>query len=212
MMAMSNVTSSMSTFITINPSNVIVNLVQYGTSMIAHGYRQNLTFNPGAYSVDPDAIVFNTSNWNYDYYCRMYGVYNFPSTNGSMLTIDDSRIDPINPSCFGNQPNSRALWQYLGSNVSRKSSLIILSGSLASNQIYQFMVIMTYRQNSSLQATGSVLVHIQDYNPHMIAIVCAISTMCIPNVEYQYFNPTTQVALFSMCMDDCKTVQNITWN
>ncbi|CAF1454324.1 unnamed protein product [Rotaria sp. Silwood1] len=151
-------------------------------------------------------------NWNYDYYCRMYGVYNFPSINGSMLTIDDSRIDPINPSCFGNQSNSRVLWQYLGSNVSRKSSLIILSGSLASNQIYQFMVIMTYRQNSSLQATGSVLVHIQDSNPHMIAIVCAISTMCIPNVEYQYFNPTTQVALFSMCMDDCKTVQNITWN
>ena len=36
--------------------------------------------------------------------------------------------------------------------------------------------------------------------------------MCIPNVEYQYVNPTTQVALFSMCIDKCTTIQNITWN
>jgi hypothetical protein len=36
--------------------------------------------------------------------------------------------------------------------------------------------------------------------------------MCIPNVEYQYINPTTQVALFSICVGNCITVQNITWN
>jgi hypothetical protein len=36
--------------------------------------------------------------------------------------------------------------------------------------------------------------------------------MCIPNTEYQYVNPTTQVALFSTCISNCKTDQNITWN
>ncbi len=36
--------------------------------------------------------------------------------------------------------------------------------------------------------------------------------MCIPDVEYQYINPTTQVALFSMCAANCTTVQTITWN
>jgi hypothetical protein len=36
--------------------------------------------------------------------------------------------------------------------------------------------------------------------------------MCIPNMEYQYINPTTQVALFSACLNNCTTVENITWN
>lgn len=36
--------------------------------------------------------------------------------------------------------------------------------------------------------------------------------MCIPNVEYQYVNPTTQVAMFSTCIGHCSTIENITWN
>jgi hypothetical protein len=36
--------------------------------------------------------------------------------------------------------------------------------------------------------------------------------MCIPNIEYQHVNPTTQVALFSVCVGNCTAVQNITWN
>ena len=36
--------------------------------------------------------------------------------------------------------------------------------------------------------------------------------MCIPNIEYQYINPTTQVALFSICTNNCTNIQNITWN
>ncbi len=36
--------------------------------------------------------------------------------------------------------------------------------------------------------------------------------MCIPNMEYQYISPTTQVALFSACLNNCTTVENITWN
>ena len=35
--------------------------------------------------------------------------------------------------------------------------------------------------------------------------------MCISNIEYQYVNPTTQVALFSVCIGNCTTLQNITW-
>jgi len=31
-------------------------------------------------------------------------------------------------------------------------------------------------------------------------------------MEYQYINPTTQVALFSACLNNCTTVENITWN
>ena len=36
--------------------------------------------------------------------------------------------------------------------------------------------------------------------------------MCIPNLEFQLVNPTTQVALFSKCLGNCSTLINITWN
>ena len=36
--------------------------------------------------------------------------------------------------------------------------------------------------------------------------------MCIADVEYQLINPTTQVALFSLCLDNCSSIENIHWN
>jgi hypothetical protein len=58
-------------------------------------------------------------------------------------------------------------WKY-GNSI--KSSVTIRSKSLASNRTYQFMVYMESRQNSSLQATGYVLVRIEDASSTMIAI------------------------------------------
>ncbi len=48
-------------YIRITPSGITANLVQLGTSMITSGYEQDLTLDPGGYSVDPDQNVFNTS-------------------------------------------------------------------------------------------------------------------------------------------------------
>ena len=50
------------------------------------------------------------------------------------------------------------------------SSLTILAASLQSNRTYQFMVQMENRRNSSVQATGYVLVKVEDTRPQMIAI------------------------------------------
>jgi hypothetical protein len=36
--------------------------------------------------------------------------------------------------------------------------------------------------------------------------------MCMSNMEYQFVTPTTQVALFSICIDNCSSLLNITWN
>ena len=36
--------------------------------------------------------------------------------------------------------------------------------------------------------------------------------MCIPNLEFQLVNPTTQVALFSICQDKCSSLLSIRWN
>jgi hypothetical protein len=36
--------------------------------------------------------------------------------------------------------------------------------------------------------------------------------MCIPDAEIQHVNPTTQVALYSICDEICTNIQNIKWN
>jgi hypothetical protein len=36
--------------------------------------------------------------------------------------------------------------------------------------------------------------------------------MCISNLEFQLINPTTQVALYAICNENCLNIQNITWN
>ncbi len=54
--------------------------------------------------------------------------------------------------------------------ISLKSSLTIFAGSLQPNRSYQFMVYMENRRNSSLQATGYVLVQVENTFPKMIAI------------------------------------------
>ena len=35
--------------------------------------------------------------------------------------------------------------------------------------------------------------------------------MCSPNLEYQLVNPTTQVALFALCIGNCTIIHYITW-
>jgi len=83
--------------------------------------------------------------------------------NGSLLSIDDLRNDPSNPSCLSNRTGLK-----FGNSI--ESSLTILAGSLQSNRTYQFMVQMANRQNSAIQATGYVLVNVVDTRPQMILI------------------------------------------
>ena len=54
-----NLTASASVYVQINPSDVIVNLFQVGPSMVTTGYQQDLKLNPGIFSIDPDADIFN---------------------------------------------------------------------------------------------------------------------------------------------------------
>ncbi len=56
-----SLTTSSSIYVQITPSDIIVNLFQYGTSMITCGHEQDLKLDPGSYSVDLDENVFNAS-------------------------------------------------------------------------------------------------------------------------------------------------------
>ena len=87
--------------------------------------------------------------------------------NGSLLPIDDRRIDPQNPSCLS---NSQTAVQYDGIGLGSKSSVIIRSGSLQPNRTYQFMTRMTNLRNSLSQATGYVLVQEVDASVPIIVI------------------------------------------
>jgi hypothetical protein len=57
----SSLTSSASVYVQIKPSGITANLVQLGTSMITNGHQQDLVFNPGMFSIDPDSNTFNAS-------------------------------------------------------------------------------------------------------------------------------------------------------
>lgn len=57
----SSFTTSSSIYIRIISSDIIVNLLPLGTSMITHGYEQNLILDPGSYSIDLDNNIFNAS-------------------------------------------------------------------------------------------------------------------------------------------------------
>jgi len=41
---------------------------------------------------------------------------------------------------------------------------------------------------------------------------CVIKSLCSPNVEFQKVNPTTQVALFSYCVNECPKEKKFIWN
>jgi hypothetical protein len=61
MTALSKLISLSFGYIRITSSGITANLVQYGTSMITRGHQQDLTLDPGAYSVDPDEDTFNAT-------------------------------------------------------------------------------------------------------------------------------------------------------
>ncbi|CAF3980867.1 unnamed protein product, partial [Adineta steineri] len=208
MVAAPRMISSASAYVEITQTGITPNLVQLGTLYVTHGYQEDLILDPGQYSIDPDENSFNGTDWIYEYYCRIYSSYNFPNIQGVLIPIDDSRIDLQNPSCLKNS----TLLQYRGSNSSLKSSIKILPAALPSNRTYQFMVYMVNRRNSSRTATGYLLVQVEIIKSPMIYIACVISTLCSENQEFQLVNPTTQVALFSICPDNCTVIKNITWN
>jgi len=141
-----SITSSSSVYVEISPSGVTANLVPLGTSVVTSGDQQNLILNPGNYSKDPDGFEFNSSDWKYEYFCRFY-----PPVE-SLVKIN----------VFFNLTQ----FEYKGN----ESSLTIFANVLKKNLEYQFVVQMSNRRNISLQATGYVIVQVQDSTRPMIAI------------------------------------------
>ena len=46
----------------------------------------------------------------------------------------------------------------------------------------------------------------------MLNFRCVIGRLCVAKKEYHLINPTTQVALFSLCIGHCPQVVNIQWS
>ena len=193
--ALSQLNVSVSSFIEIISSNIIVNFNEYELTTIAYGYEQDLIFNPGKYSINPDEMIFDASAWTYEYYCRIY-------QSSLLLRIDDL----TNSSCLSNSTINKLIFGNL------TSSLIIPGNSLQINQTYQFLIKIIHHSNFSIQFNSSLTVTIIEMNLPLIPIGCIISTMCIRNFDYQLVNPSTQIALYSYCIGNCSHIENITWN
>ena len=187
----SSLSPTKSAFVRITPLGITANLVPLGTSMISSGWGEDLQLNPGLYSIDLDEIQFNASDWNYQYFCRISGQSNFPNLFGSLLSIDDPRVDPLNPSCLNNRSgrvvdlllfdlflcsrfevngSSSLSWRFSGVPRSLKSSLILLGGSLRANVTFQWMLQIENKRNNSLQGTGYLLLRVEQTSPQLIAI------------------------------------------
>ncbi|CAF3720614.1 unnamed protein product [Rotaria sp. Silwood1] len=202
MQALSNLFSSQSAFVKINPSGITANLVKFGTSLITSSYEENLILDPGKHSINPDETMFNASDWTYRYRCRLYN-----STHMGR----DSYIYENTSSCFSNRADNMLAWRYNSTDDSQ-SSVTIPAKSLKYDRTYQFSVFMINRRNMTSQATGYLLVRVDNTRTSIIAVACVISTMCSPNLDYQYINPSTQVALFSVCTGHYRAISNIQWN
>jgi hypothetical protein len=62
------------------------------------------------------------------------------------------------------------MWRSNSSVLSSRSSLMIVGGSLLSNQTYQFMVVMTNLPNSTRQGRGYLRVRIEAQPSALIVV------------------------------------------
>ncbi|UJR27333.1 hypothetical protein I4U23_008626 [Adineta vaga] len=183
--------SSSYTYVSIVRSDIRVNLLANGTSMITTGVTQSILFQPGAFSLDPDSYYFDPRNWTFNYYCRVYGVGSYPAMNGIQLTIESTTVDLVNPSCF-DTPGNTSLFKYGPNN--NQSTLYIQPRALAALQSYEFKAVLTNIYDLTLQYTGYAVVKVQTIESILISAECVIK-MCLPNAEYQRINPTTQALM-----------------
>ena len=95
-------------------------------------------------------------------------------SSNSSVSSGDPTIGSPNSLCLSNRTgiskDNKTSWTYSGSPPSLRSSLTIFAGSLQSNRTYQFSVYIENLQNNSVQATGYVLVKVEDAHRQIIGI------------------------------------------
>lgn len=83
-------TTSASAYVQINPSGITANMVPLGTSIITSGQSKDLLLDPGSYSVDPDAQIFNASvsdinEKRTECFMKVFVLYNIAAVDLSVL-------------------------------------------------------------------------------------------------------------------------------
>lgn len=192
--------ASSSAFVRITPSGITANLVQYGTSMITRGYEQDFTLDPGTFSLDPDGDIFNAtvSSARFFYcwqvsFCRI-GNINITVESTVILYFLTStahfcpliilrwiqwilHVSPIEQVRLEIILSANDTTTLLKDNQAAfkfnnliESSVTIINQTLLPYRTYQFMVHMENRRNSSLQATGYLLVNVDDTYSQIILV------------------------------------------
>jgi hypothetical protein len=102
MVASSNLASSASAYVEINPSGITANLVEFGTSMVTRGHQQDLLLDPGRFSVDPNGFTFNaTVGYSYMNSLNIFLDFFFSLRTGITNIIVESMVFIIFPIFLG---------------------------------------------------------------------------------------------------------------
>ncbi|CAF1259056.1 unnamed protein product [Rotaria sordida] len=112
----------------------------------------------------PPSLLLSTSIDNINSYNSMKMLIVFLCIGSYLLILT---AESIYNSVSGNPPENPYMWFCWCRKINNKikSSLKILSKSLLSNKSYQFMIKMANRQNSTIQETGYLIVHLENSYP-----------------------------------------------
>ena len=157
------ISSSSSVYIEIIPSTIDINLIALDTSMIRHDYREDLQLDPGHFSFDMSAEIYNKEDWFYSYYCRIADA-NFSQP---FKLFEDRNQKCFDSHRMGMNPSSLEQWKYIDV---VHSSVTIAAELFQINTTYQFLVQVVHRYNFTHRSAGYLLVTIEHIQSPIITI------------------------------------------
>ncbi|CAL4110573.1 unnamed protein product, partial [Meganyctiphanes norvegica] len=201
-----------STYIKIVPTPLLASLIEGGLSKVSRGYQDSILLEPYTFSEDPDFPEEKV--FNYTWFCRRVDMDDdfIVVDSGDPLDIriqSDNIQDIPKPftvtqelggGCFGKGP---------GAMNYNKGKLNLQIASLTHyDALYEIVVMI---QKDKRYALTKVQIKVLKEAPPEMSIQCADPKLCIPTFGGVYVNPSSRIALASICSDYCDPGMTYRW-
>ncbi|KAK4290629.1 hypothetical protein Pmani_036484 [Petrolisthes manimaculis] len=195
------------TYIEIEKSPLQAVIIEGAMSKVSRGYDTLLDLDAAQYSQDPDWP--EATDFTYTWFCRRL------DTDREHLTNNMGRFEPYNTQsipppdtssegtgegCFGNGP---------GSLEHSEGRLLLNTASLNKADTSYEIIVMLERDTRF--AMAKVIVEVLSVTPPSISIVCADPKLCQPTFSGLLVNPSSRVALESICTKYCQEQMLYSW-
>ncbi|XP_069977559.1 polycystin family receptor for egg jelly [Penaeus vannamei] len=182
------------TYIEIVKTPIIAMMFEAALTRVVRGLIQTVDLEPGLHSIDPDFP--DEKNFTVVWRCRVAG---------EAWPADDTIPKPIwtkgtGGGCFGNGPG---LLDHTETTLSLLGSDFMTHG-----QTYEFEAIVK-KDTRSTVALGQVVV--VDGVPPIMKVQCIDPSLCIPDGDGVYVNPSFRIGLISECVDYCDGDVSYLW-